>query len=91
MTQADFWRTLFQSHYFTMDRIQTSHAHDLFADCAGRDDKSKKLTFSKFEIPFSIEIHDEAERASRRAMAVIAPEADETSEVRLYDFYKAFV
>jgi hypothetical protein len=30
----------------------------------------------------NIEMHDEAERASRKAMAVIAPETNETSEVR---------
>jgi hypothetical protein len=41
---------------------------------------------------FLIEIHDEAERASRTAMAVIVPETNETSEVRIYPFFlKAFV
>jgi hypothetical protein len=29
-------------------------------------------------------MHDEAERASRKAMAVIAPETNETSEVRIF-------
>jgi len=29
-------------------------------------------------------MHDEAERASRKAMAVIAPETNETSEVRIW-------
>lgn len=67
MSEADFWRTFFQSHYFTMDRMQPSHSRDLFADCVKRDDE-KML--------------DEAERASRKAMSVIAPETNETSEVR---------
>lgn len=31
---------------------------------------------------FGLELLDEAERASRKAMAVIAPETDETSEVK---------
>ena len=41
MNEADFWRTFFQSHYFTMDRMQTSNSRDLFADCVRRDDESK--------------------------------------------------
>jgi hypothetical protein len=43
MSEADFWRTFFQSHYFTMDRMQPSHSRDLFADCVKRDDESKFL------------------------------------------------
>jgi transcription initiation factor TFIIH subunit 1 len=43
MTAADFWRTLFQSHYFTMDRMQPSHSRDLFADCVKRDDESESF------------------------------------------------
>ncbi len=48
MNEADFWRTFFQSHYFTMDRMQPSHSRDLFADCVKRDDDSNNPSFSKF-------------------------------------------
>ena len=66
MSEVDFWRTFFQSHYFTMDRMQTFNSRDLFADCVRRDDEK---------------MHDEAERASRTTMAIIAPETNETTEI----------
>jgi hypothetical protein len=44
--------------------------------------KSTKILFCLIFI-INIEMHDEAERASRKAMAVIAPETNETSEVRI--------
>jgi len=85
MNEADFWRTFFQSHYFTMDRMQASHSRDLFTDCVKRDDESERTYFFLFsKLLFLLEMHDEAERASRKAMAVIAPETDETSEVRIF-------
>jgi hypothetical protein len=50
MNEADFWRTFFQSHYFTMDRMQPSNSRDLFADCVKRDDESKKKDFRFYKI-----------------------------------------
>jgi hypothetical protein len=41
MNEADFWRTFFQSHYFTMDRMHPSNSRDLFADCVKQDDESR--------------------------------------------------
>jgi hypothetical protein len=90
MNEADFWRTFFQSHYFTMDRMQPSHSRDLFADCVKRDDESernKKLFLEISNAFFPLDMQDEAERASRKAMAVIAPETNETSEVRIFFFF----
>jgi len=48
MNESDFWRTFFQSHYFTMDRMQASHSRDLFTDCVKRDDESKRKYFFFF-------------------------------------------
>ncbi len=48
MNENDFWRTFFQSHYFTMDRMQASR--DIFTDCVKRDDESKRKYFFLLKI-----------------------------------------
>ena len=66
MSDGDFWRTYFQSHYFNMHSMQPSRERDLFSDCVRHDDEK---------------LLDEAERASHKTLPVIAPETDDAAEI----------
>ena len=47
-------------------------------------DEQRKIFDRK--VPRFLEMHDEAERASRTTMSIIAPETNETTEVRISVF-----